>query len=89
MEPVHRRDETGLWGLTGGAFSADKCSLNGTRCTFAEMKDFLDDGGEAATILTLSVTKGRDFAWQGAIDGLRVNSTVFDFEETGVFAQTS
>jgi hypothetical protein len=30
------------------------------------------------------VTKGRDFAWQGAIDGLRINNEIFDFEETGV-----
>jgi hypothetical protein len=76
---------SGLWGLTGGQFpTSDKCSINGSRCTFAELKDFLDDGGEQARILTVSVTKGRDYSWQGAIDGLRINDTVLDFEETGV-----
>ena len=35
------------------------------------------------------VTKGRDFAWQGAIDGLNINGTVYDFEETGVTASTT
>ena len=32
-----------------------------------------------------SVSKGRDYAWSGAVDGLRVNDTVFDFERDGVF----
>ena len=60
----------------------------GAGCTFAELMDYLDDGGEPATILTAAVTKGRDSAWQGAVDGLRINDTVFDFEETGVFTTT-
>ena len=57
--------------------------INGARCTFAELQDHLDDGGEPPTILTVAVGKGRDFAWSGAVDGLRVNDTVFDFEERG------
>jgi hypothetical protein len=80
---------TGLWGLTGSQFSGEKCSLNGSRCTFAEVKDLLDDGGEPAKILTVSVTKGRDYAWSGAVDGLRVNEWDFDFEETGVFTRAA
>jgi hypothetical protein len=35
-----------------------------------------------------SITKGRDFAFNGAIDGLRIDDTVYDFEETGVFTTT-
>ena len=35
------------------------------------------------------VTKGRDNSWQGAVDGLRINGTVFDFEETGVFERAA
>jgi hypothetical protein len=50
------------------------------------MQTKLADGGDEATILTLGVTKGRDYAWQGAIDRLRVNSQVFDFEASGVIA---
>ena len=56
-----------------------------SRCTFAELQDHLDDGGDPATILTVAVGKGRDFAWSGSVDGLRINDTVFDFEERGVF----
>ncbi len=80
---------TGLWGGTGGAFTGSKCDINGTRCTFEELMTHLNDGGDPATILTGAVTRGRDFSWSGAIDGLRINDTVFDFEETGVFARTA
>jgi hypothetical protein len=76
---------TGLWGGTGGAFTGQPCDQNGARCSFTELKAFLNDGGEPATIFTVGITKGRDFSWQGAVDGLRINNTVYDFEETGVF----
>jgi hypothetical protein len=77
---------TGHWGLTGGAFAGTECDINGTRCSFEQVLNYLDDGdAEPATILTAAVTKGRDFAWSGAVDGLRINDTVVDFEETGVF----
>ena len=47
----------------------------------------LGDGN--ATIMTAAVAKGRDAEWQGAVDGLRINDTVFDFEETGVFERAA
>jgi hypothetical protein len=79
---------TGLWGLTGGAFNSpptkENCGLNGPRCTFAEVMDVLDDGGETATMFSAGISKGRDHEFHGAVDGLRINGTVFDFEETGV-----
>ena len=34
---------------------------------------------------TVAVSKGRDNSCQGAVDGLRINNIVYDFEETGVF----
>ena len=37
------------------------------------------------TILSVAIGKGRDYFWSGAVDGLRINDTVFDFEERGVF----
>ena len=40
-------------------------------------------------ILSVAVVKGKDNSWSGAVDGLRINDTVFDFEETGVFTTTS
>jgi hypothetical protein len=80
-------DAAGFWGGTGGAFTGTKCDINGTRCTFSELQDYLDDE-EPATIISAGITKGRDFAFNGAVDGLRINDTVFDFESGGVFATT-
>jgi Collagen triple helix repeat (20 copies) len=78
----------GFWFLTGAAGTATGCT-QATTCTFAQIKTALADGGpDDALILTAGVTKGRDFAWQGAIDGLNINGTVYDFEETGVTANT-
>ena len=74
---------TGKWGLTGAAGTATGCPLSGGLCTFAQVKAALPD----ATILTAAVTKGRDFSWQGAVDGLTINDDVFDFEESGVSAR--
>jgi hypothetical protein len=37
-----------------------------------------------ATLFSVQITKGRDNAWQGAVDALRINAEVFDFEATGV-----
>lgn len=75
---------TGRWGGTGGAFAGTPCDINGTLCSFAELQAFLDDGGEPPRIFTASVTKGRDFSFSGAVDGLRINNTLYDFEQHGV-----
>jgi hypothetical protein len=81
--------ETGLWGLSGSAFNspatAANCGLNGPKCTFAQVKAFLATG-TGAKIYSIAVAKGRDFAWQGAVDGLRINNVVYDFEPLGVKA---
>ncbi len=73
---------TGLWGLTG--FPNDQCGLNGPRCTFDAMKALLPD----AVIGTAAVVKGRDSAFQGAVDDLRINNKVYDFEPFGVLVTT-
>jgi hypothetical protein len=77
--------ESGDWGLTGGAGTATGCDQNANRCSWSELQDALDDGGDEATIYTLAITKGRDHAWVGAVDGLRINDTIYDFEPLGVF----
>ncbi|WP_212822802.1 hypothetical protein [Catellatospora sp. TT07R-123] len=75
---------TGTWFLTGAAGTATGCNLT-TPCTFAAVKAALDaDGGEPATVYTAAVGKGRDFMWIGAIDGLRINDVIYDFEADGV-----
>ena len=80
---------TGFWGLTGGQFNSPatlaNCGLNGPRCTFAQVQAFLASG-TGATIYSVAVAKGRDFAWQGAVDGLRINGMIYDFEPLGVKA---
>lgn len=68
--------------LSGAAGTATGCVL-ATPCTFAGVKTALA-AGTGAKILTLGITKGRDYGWQGAVDGLRVNGTVYDFEPFGV-----
>ena len=73
----------GFWFMTGAAGTATACNQT-TTCTLAQVKTALADGGDEALILTAGVTKGRDFSWQGAVDGLRINGEVFDFEESGV-----
>ena len=75
---------TGLWGLSGGEFDAVPCGINNSLCSWADLQAFLNDGGDAPTLLSVSITKGVDNEWHGAVDGLRINNTVYDFEEHGV-----
>jgi hypothetical protein len=75
---------TGLWGATGLP-AGHACDINGSLCTWTQLQTMLDDGGAPATIFTIAITKGRDQEWHGAVDGLTINNTVFDFEENGVF----
>jgi hypothetical protein len=84
------------WGLTGGYFNEpttmnERCGLNGSRCTFEQVKAYLNDDGAVgdATIFTVGVNKGRDYAFSGAVDALTINSEVFDFEPFGVTSTTS
>jgi hypothetical protein len=39
-------------------------------------------------LYSVQITKGRDNSFQGAVDALRINNTVFDFEEHGVSPTT-
>ena len=73
---------TGFWFLTGAAGTATNCNQT-TTCTFAQVKAALAQG-TGATIQIAQITKGRDFEWQGAVDALRVNTKVYDFEASGV-----
>ncbi|MGW2840071.1 hypothetical protein ACWCWD_20055 [Streptomyces sp. NPDC001493] len=74
---------TGTWILTGNAGTVTGCVL-ATPCTFSQLKTALDDGGTQPTILTAAVGKGRDYMWIGAVDGLRINRAIYDFEVDGV-----
>jgi hypothetical protein len=74
--------DAGRWSLTGRAGTATGCvSIAATSgCTFEQIKARLPD----ATFLTVMINKGRDFEWQGAVDALRINGHVADFEQGGV-----
>ena len=79
---------TGEWFLTG-ATGADVGCDQVTTCTFAELQTALDDGDATpATMFTVEISKGRDFAYSGAVDALTVNTDVFDFEPFGVTLST-
>lgn len=74
---------TGTWFLTGNAGTVTGCTQV-AQCTFQQLRTALNDGGPQPTIYTAAVSKGRDFMWIGAVDGLRINRTVYDFEADGV-----
>ena len=74
----------GKWFYTGAAGTASHCNQT-TPCTFDEAKAAYP----AATLFTVQITKGRDSAWQGAVDALRINAQVFDFEASGVTVRTA
>jgi hypothetical protein len=76
----------GYWYFTGAEAGITGCTQAGT-CNLAQAKAALaahNNGAGPATIRTLSVAKGRDDAFQGAVDGLRINDRIYDFESDGV-----
>lgn len=72
------------WYLTGAAGTATGCN-QATYCTLDEVKTALPN----ATLYTVAISKGRDYAFSGAVDALQIGSTTYDFEPFGVIAKTS
>jgi len=68
------------WFATGGAGAVTGCTL-ATPCSFAALKAALPN---AAISFSLGITKGRDNAFNGAVDCLEVNANKYDFEADGV-----
>ncbi|QJT07019.1 hypothetical protein G9272_24065 [Streptomyces asoensis] len=71
---------TGYWYLTGGETTCNQAA----QCTFAQLKASFTNVNARPTVYTVAVGKGRDFMWIGAVDGLRLNDYVYDFERDGV-----
>jgi hypothetical protein len=67
------------WYFTGG-FGTDSGCNQTTYCTLAEAQAAAPD----ATLLSVEITKGRDYAFSGAVDDLQINNKVYDFEPLGV-----
>jgi hypothetical protein len=77
---------TGGWFLTGNTGTVTGCAL-ATPCTFTALKAAFTSRNVKPTVYTVAVGKGRDFMWIGAVDGLRLNDYVYDFERSGVTAR--
>jgi hypothetical protein len=75
---------TGYWYLTGAAGTLTGCTQSLPHCSFADVKTRLDNGGDKPIIYSVAVGKGRDSMWIGAVDGLRINQNIYDFEADGV-----
>jgi hypothetical protein len=67
------------WYFTGDTGTVTGCNQV-TYCTLDQAQAQAPD----ATIFTVQLSRGRDFAFTGAVDALRINDSVFDFEPTGV-----
>ena len=67
------------WYFTGATGTTTGCNQT-TYCTLAEVKEEAPE----ATIHTVQITKGRDYAFTGAVDALVINDTTYDFEPFGV-----
>lgn len=71
------------WYFTG-AFGTDSGCTQAHYCTLADAQDAAPN----ATLLSVEITKGRDYAFSGAVDDLQINNKVYDFEPLGVIEST-
>ena len=76
--------ESKNWYLTGAAGTATSCN-QATYCTLEEVQAALPE----ATLYTVAISKGRDYAFSGAVDALQIGSTTYDFEPFGVVETTN
>jgi hypothetical protein len=77
---------TGDWYFTGSTGTNTGCDQSLT-CSFSDAQAALvteNNGSGPATIYTVAVSKGRDDEWVGAVDALRINDTIYNFEPSGV-----
>jgi hypothetical protein len=71
------------WWFTGATGSDTGCN-DAAYCTLAQAKAAAPN----ATLFTAQITKGRDYAFSGAVDALQINNVVYDFEPFGVTETT-
>ncbi len=78
------------WYFTNGTVGTATGCNQVTFCSLADAKAALvtqNDGSGTASIGSVAVAKGKDYQYQGAVDALRINGSVFDFEPLGVTEQ--
>jgi hypothetical protein len=80
----------GDWFFTNATLAGQTGCNQTTYCDWDGIKAALGDSENAdpPAVYTLAVAKGRDNRWVGAVDGLRVDDDVFDFEPLGVSVTT-
>jgi hypothetical protein len=77
---------SGWYFSNGNVASATGCT-QANFCSLDEAQQALvtnNDGGAAAAIGSIAVSKGKDYQYQGSVDALQINGTVYDFEPFGV-----
>jgi len=74
------------WYFTNAAVAAATGCGQGAGQRFCTLDEIKTAAPDAYVTYSLGIAKGRDSAWHGAVDAVRVNDRVFDFEETGVSA---
>lgn len=74
----------GTWYLSGDSTINTGCSQS-TPCKFSQLLYNANTVDSTAYISSVAVSKGRDYEWQGAIDGLRINNKTINFEFDGVY----
>ncbi len=79
----------GGWYFSNGSVAAATGCTQAHFCTLSEAKQALvanhdSSTGDAAISLSVGISKGRDDPFQGAVDDLRINNQVFNFEPLGV-----
>ena len=77
------------WYFTNAAVAAATGCGQGAGQTFCTLDEIKTAAPDAYITYSLGIAKGRDSAWHGAVDAVRVNDRVFDFEETGVSAHAA
>jgi hypothetical protein len=75
----------GWWYFTNTATANATACGQANQCSFAALQTAIAVSYPDMSVLTFAVGKGRDSAWNGAIDALRYNGSVYNFEPFGVF----
>ena len=78
----------GWWYFTNAATALATHCGQADMCTFSTLKAAIGVNYPNMSVISLAVGKGRDTAWNGAIDALRYNGSVYDFEPFGVITST-
>jgi hypothetical protein len=73
----------GGWYFTNGVTAATTGCTLAAPCPFTQMKTAVAANYPNMAELTAAVSKGRDYQYVGAVDGLRINNKVYDFEPSG------